>query len=166
MSSKEDLIKSVIELGSKTGQFSGSKGNDTDLVLEREIVNADYYKAVGEEKVKRTYRAFMLFDESTQEAKYNEEITEASSNLDIGSGGVSFGTSKSFFKGKTFGTKEFGKTYAIKKDTLTPGKVVDYSFDVNKIREPIKDLLAQNGWKLVLVTSRKDASYKKKGLFG
>jgi hypothetical protein len=166
MSSKEDLIKGVIELGSKTGQFSGSKGKDTDLVIEREIVNADYYQIVGEEKVKKTYRAYVLFDESVQEAKYNEEITEASSNLDVGSGGMSFGTSKSFFKGKTFGTKEFGKTYAIKKDTLAPGKVVDYSFDVNKIRRPIQDLLAQNKWKLVLVTSRKDASYRRKGLFG
>jgi hypothetical protein len=41
MSSKEDLIEGVIELGSKTGQFSASKGKDTDLIIEREIVNAD-----------------------------------------------------------------------------------------------------------------------------
>jgi hypothetical protein len=166
MSSKEDLIKGVIELGAKTGQFSASKGKDTDVVIEREIVNADYYKVVGEDKVKKMYHAYVLFDESTREARYNEEITEASSDLDVGSGTISFGTSKSFFKGKTFGVKEFGKTYAIKKDTLTPGKVVNYSFDVNKIRGPIQGLLAQNRWKLVLVTSRKDASYKKKRLFG
>jgi hypothetical protein len=166
MSSKEDLIKAIIELGSKTGEFSGSKGKDTDLVIEREIVNADYYKVLGEEKIRRTYHAYVLLDENTQEAKYNEEITEASNNLNVESGGMSFGTSKSFFKGKTFGSREFGKTYAIRKDTLTPGKVVDYSFDVNKIQGPIRDLLAQNNWKLVLVTPRKDASYKKKGLFG
>jgi hypothetical protein len=42
MPSKDDLIRGVIELGAKTGQFSGSKGKDTDLVIEREIVNADY----------------------------------------------------------------------------------------------------------------------------
>lgn len=166
MLSKEDLIEGVIELGSKTGQFSASKGKDTDLIIEREIVNADYYKIVGEEKLKKTYHAYVLFDETTREARYNEEFTDASTNLDVGLGTISFGRSKSFFKGKTFGVKEFGKTYAIKKDTLTPRKVVDYSFDVNKIREPIQDLLAQNNWKLVLVTSRKDASYKKKGLFG
>lgn len=120
----------------------------------------------GKEKTKKTYRAYILLDESTQEAKYNEEITEASSNLSVGSGGMSFETSKSFFKGKTFIQKEFGKTWTTKKDTGTPGKVVDHSLDVNKIRGPIGDLLSQNKWKLVLVTSRKDASYKKKGLVG
>ncbi len=163
---KDDLVKGVIELGAKTGQFSASKGKDTDVVIEREIVDADYYKLAGEEKIKKTYRAYVLFDEGKQEARYNEEITESSSNVGAGTGGMSFGTSKSFFKGKTFGYKEFGKTYAIKKDTLTPSKVVDYSFDVKKIRGPIEDLLASNKWKLVLVTARKDASYKKKSLFG
>ncbi len=79
---------------------------------------------------------------------------------------MSFGTSKSFFKGKTFVNKEFDKTWAIKKDTGTPGKVIDYSFDVNKIRGPIETMHSKNKWKLTLVTSRKDASYKKKGLFG
>ncbi len=163
---KDELIKGIIKLGAKTGEFSASKGKDTDLVIERDIVDADYYKLVGQEKIKKTYRAYMLFEESKQEVKYNEEITEASSNLGAGTRGISFGTSKSFFKGKTFGYKEFGKTYAIKKDTLTAGKVVDYSFDVKKIRGPIEDLLAHNKWKLVLVTPRKDASYRKKGLFG
>ena len=75
----------------------------------------------------------MLLDEVKQEARYNEEITEASSNANIGLGGMSFENQKSFFKGKTWGTREFGKTYAIKKDTLEPSKVVDYSFDVKKI---------------------------------
>ena len=46
-----------------------------------------------------------------------------------------------------------------------PGKVVDYSFDVKSIRGPIEDMLSQNGWKLSLVTLRKDATYKKKGWF-
>jgi len=163
---KDQLVNGIIDLGTKTGEFSASIGKDTDLVIQREIVNADYYKAVGEEKIKKNYQAYILLDEGKREAKYNEEITEASSNANIGLGGMSFGTQKSFFKGKTWGTKEFGKTYAIKKDTMEPGKVVDYSFDVKKIRGPIEDMLAQHSWKLTLVTSRKDASYKKKGLFG
>jgi hypothetical protein len=166
VSLKDELMHRIIALGVETGEFSAFRGKDTDAIIDREIVDADYYKLVGEEKVKKTYRAYILLDDSTQEAKYNEEITEASSNLNVGSGGMSFGTSKSFFKGKTFGQKEFNKTWAIKKDTGTPGKVVDYSFDVGKIRRPIENLLSQNKWKLVLVTSRRDASYKKKGLFG
>jgi hypothetical protein len=45
---------------------------------------------------------------------------------------------------------------------MTPDKVVDYSFDVKSIRNSIEKILNENGWKLVQVTSRKEASYKKK----
>jgi len=68
--------------------------------------------------------------------------------------------------GRVIGLKESGKAWGISKDDLTPGKVVDYSFDVNDVRQPIEQALVAAGWKLVLVTSRKDASYpKKKGWF-
>jgi hypothetical protein len=76
---------------------------------------------------------------------------------------MSFGASKSFFEGKTFVQKEFDKTWAIKKDTGTPDKVVAYSFDVSKIRGPIDALLSKNKWKPVLVASRKDAPSRREG---
>lgn len=163
---KEKLIQNIISLGTATGQFSPSKATDTDIDIKREIVDAEYYKAVGQEKIRKSYRASILFDEDTREAKCWEEITDASNNVNVNSGNISIGASKTFFKGKTFGYKEFGKTWAVKKDEMEPGKVVDYSFDVNAIRKPIEQMLAQNNWKLVLVTSRKEASYKKKGWFG
>jgi hypothetical protein len=79
---------------------------------------------------------------------------------------MGFGASKSMFRGKVIGLKESGKTWGIRKDDLTPGKVVDYSFDVKDVRQPIEQALVSSGWKLVLVTSRKDVSYpKKKGWF-
>jgi len=98
------------------------------VVIERMIVDADYYKADGggEEKIERVYRAHVLLNETH---------------------------------------KEFGKTWAIRKEDAATGKVIDYSFDVKSIRNPIEEMLSQNGWKLSLVTLRKDASYKKKGWF-
>ena len=45
---------------------------------------------------------------------------------------------------------------------MTGGKVVDYSFDVKSLRKPIENLLNENGWKLIQVITRKEASYKKK----
>jgi hypothetical protein len=77
---------------------------------------------------------------------------------------MSFGTSKKLFRGRTLAHKEMQKTWGIKSDK-TPGKVVDYFFDVKSIRNPIERLLNENGWKLVQVISRKEASYKKKGRF-
>jgi hypothetical protein len=168
MSSKDQIAQTIIQLGSQTGQFKASKGADTDLIIERDIVDAEYYKLVGQEKILKTYGAYMLLNEATHEAKYNEELVEASSGLgaNLVSGNVGFGASKTMFRGKVIGLKESGKVWGIKKDDLTPGKVVDYSFDVKDVRQPIEQALVAAGWKLVLVTFRKDASYpKKKGWF-
>jgi hypothetical protein len=164
MSAKDQLLQTIIQLGSDTGQFKASKGEDTDIVIERKIVDAEYYKLVGKEKILKTYGAYMLLDEATREARYNEQLEDASSGLgvNLANGNVGFGASKSMFRGKVFGLKESGKAWGIAKDDLTPGKVVDYSFDVKDVRQPIEQALVAAGWKLVLVSLRRDASYPKK----
>jgi hypothetical protein len=174
--SKGELIQSIVELASRTGEFTAEKAKeDTDLVIEKKIVDAAYGKVGGAEKIKKTYRAYILFDESRYEAKYNEELSESSDDVDLSSsssrtddatgiGTMSFGSSKKLFRGRMLAQKEMQKTWGIKPD-MTPGKVVDYSFDVKSIRNPIERLLDENGWKLVQVISRKEASYKKKGWF-
>jgi hypothetical protein len=77
---KDQLIEDIIQLGSRTGQFSALRGKDTDVFIERKIVNAEYYEADGhgEELIEKMYRAYVLLDESSNEAKYNEEITQLS----------------------------------------------------------------------------------------
>ncbi|OLC25630.1 MAG: hypothetical protein AUJ08_00750 [Thaumarchaeota archaeon 13_1_40CM_3_50_5] len=168
---KEQLIENVIALGKSTGKFTATKGDDSDLVIEHIIVDAEYYKVVGEEKTKKVYRAYMLFDEETKEAKYNEEMTDSSRDVGFSAadGKFSFGQKKSFFKGKVIGSKQTEKVWGIRKDDLSLSKVVDYTFDVKDIRKPIEEMLDQNGWKLSQVVFKKDATYKKKdggGWFG
>jgi hypothetical protein len=121
--SKGKVIKSIVELASKTGEFTAEKGKeDTDLVIEKKIVDAAYGKVAGAEKIKKTYRAYVLFDESTHEAKYNEELSESSGNVDLNSsssrsdngagiGTMSFGTSKKLFRGRMLAHKEMQKTW-------------------------------------------------------
>src|ERR671925_1562804 len=110
--SKGELIQSIVDLLSSTEKFTIVKGEDTDLVVEKKIVDAAIEKPSGAEKVAKTYRAYILFDESSHEARYNEELTESSANLDFDSssrnnddnsrigGTMSFGTSKKFFRGR------------------------------------------------------------------
>jgi len=167
MLSKDQIVQSLTQLGSQSGEFTTSKGDDTDLVIEHKIVDAEYYKVAGKEKVLKEYRAYVLLDEATSEARYNEELTDESSGMGVNmaDGEMGFGKSKSIFRGKVIGMKETGKVWGLKKD-LTPGKVVDYSFDVKEFRRPIEEALIAAGWRLVPVILRKDASYpKKKGWF-
>lgn len=172
--SKGEIIQSIVDLASKTDKFTIVKGEDTDLVVEKKIVDAAIDKASGAEKVTKTYRAYILFDGSSHEAKYNEELTESSDNINFnsssrsndnsGMGTMSFGTSKKFFNLRMFAHKEIRKTWGSKGNTM-PSKVSDYSFDVRSIRNPIENLVSESGWKLVQVISRSKASYKKKGWF-
>lgn len=172
--SKGEIIQSIVDLASRTDMFTIVKSKDTDLVVQKEIVEAAYSKVAGAEKITKTYRAYILFDESSHEAKYNEELSESSANANFdtsarsndtaGMGTMSFGTSKKFFRGKMFVHKEIRKTWGGEGDT-TPSKVADYSFNVKSIRNPIENLVNESGWKLVQVISRKEASYKKKGWF-
>ena len=82
--SKDAIIQDIVDLASKTGEFTAEKGKeDTDLVTEKKIVDAAYGKVAGAERIKKTYRAYILFDESIREAKYNEELSESSDNVDF-----------------------------------------------------------------------------------
>jgi hypothetical protein len=173
--SKGEIIQSIVDLASRTDSFTIVKSEDTDLVVEKKIVDAAIDKASGAEKVAKTYRAYILFDESSHEAKYNEELTESSDNVNLdssssrsndnaGMGTMSFGRSKKFFRGRMFAHKETRKTWSSKGNAM-PSKVIDYSFDVKSIRNPIENLVNENGWRLVQVLSRSEASYKKKGWF-
>ena len=40
-------------------------------------------------------------------------------------------------------------------------KVYDYSFDVGKIRDPIRKLVEDSGWKFKQVVFKGDATYKR-----
>lgn len=55
-----------------------SRRNDTYEVIERRITNREYNGDSDTEKNEQTYRAYILLEESTQEAKYNEEIADSS----------------------------------------------------------------------------------------
>ena len=174
--SKDKLIDSIIGNGSKTGQFSASRGKDTDIIIETKIIDAEYDGDSGREKIDKTYRAYILLDESTQEAKYYEEIIESSQgfNAGVSSGNISFGTSKSFFKDTTFGHKEFGKIWSYNKidkenntnndndnNETAKEKGRNISYDIKQIQAHIEHMLSQNDWKLTLVVSKKDASYNR-----
>jgi len=157
--SKNDLLRQILQLGSSSSEFSVNTSNETDLVVERKIVDAEYYKLLGKEGLKETYKAYLLLDEGSREARYYEIITSEAKSAGIFPT-PSLRVEKQFFKGKTLFKKESGKAWGWKKpDPRSFGKVYDYEFDVRKIREPIKSLIEQNGWKFTQVLQKSNATY-------
>ncbi len=115
------------------------------------------------DELKKSYKAYLLLDEQTHEARYNEEMAETSKEVNISSSGIGISGEKQFFRGKSLGSKQFGKSWGVKNDenSSSIGKVYDYSFDVNKIRDPIKKLVEDSGWKFKQVVSKEAATYKR-----
>ena len=162
---KSDLMAKLTELGQESDQFTLSSSPETDFVVERKIVYANVAGPADLESLKKSYKAFLLLDEQTHEARYNEEMTETSSTVgETGSSAGNPGVSeeKKFFRGKVLAEKEYGKEWAVKREGLhisfTP--VYNYSFDVSKVRGPIKDLIEDSGWKFKQVTLKQEATYK------
>ncbi len=155
--SKEDLSQKLVELSQQSDQFTLNKSPETDFVVERKIVDASGYGIAGVDELKKTYKAYLLLDEEKHEARYNEEMHESSREL--GPSGLS--GEKKFFRGKVIGSKQFGKEWGFKKggDPTSFDKVYDYSFDVKKLREPIKKLVEESGWKFKQVTFKRDATH-------
>ena len=81
-------------------------------------------------------------------------MSEASRGETVSSGGVGFSGEKKFFHGKVWNVKNDG-------DQASVGKIYDYSFDVSKVRDPIRKLIEDSGWKFKQVISKGDATYKK-----
>jgi len=157
--SKNDLLRQILQLSSGSSEFTANPSNETDLVVERKIVDAEYYKVVGKEGLKETYKAYLLLEEERHEARYYEIITSEAKSTSI------FPTprlhvEKEFIKGKSLFKKESEKVWAWKThDPRSFEKVYDYEFDVRKIREPIKSLIEQSGWKFTQVLQKSNATY-------
>jgi hypothetical protein len=161
--SKNDLSAKLMELGQKNDQFTLASSPETDLVVERKIVDASGYGIAGVDELKKSYKGFLLLDEQAHEARYNEEMAETSRGATVSSGGVGFSGEKKVFRGKVLGSKEYGKAWGVKKDgdQTSVGKIYDYSFDLSKVRDPIRKLIEDSGWKFKQVILKGDATYKK-----
>lgn len=160
--SKSNLMQRLVELSQKNNLFTLSSSPETDYVVETKIVDASGYGITGADELEKNYKAFLLIDEEEHEARYSEELQESSRAATISAAGLNVSEEKKFFRGKVIGQKESGKEWGLKKggDPSSLGKVYDYNFDVSKIRDPIRKLVEDSGWKFRQVTSKGDATYK------
>jgi len=142
----EDLRKKLIDIGSSNPLFTIRPGQDCDLYLEHNIVDAEYYGVASKEKVMKRYEAKMWLVEEDRTVKYREIIQEKDRSAGV-LPAPKMSVEKSVFKGKVLFKKEKGVGFGFKKpaDASSFGKVYQYDFDVRRIRDPVKQLVEANG---------------------
>lgn len=155
--SKEELRTKVMNLNSLDLSFEIKPGQETDFILEWKIADAKWYGIFSKERLKKTYRAFILLDESRKSARYYEEMGEV--EWHAGTDGLlkpSIRYREAFFKGRILFQKSYGVQYGLK-ENKTLGKVYEYKFDIGYARDPIKKIVQENGWEFIPVVRKNHA---------
>lgn len=157
--SKSELQQKLLALNNPSNPFEIKQSDETDLFVEQRILDAKWREGelgLTEKELKKGYKAWILLDEPSHEARFCEEMTteEKEKKGPFGLGGIS--SQKTTFKGTMIGAghQRGGSLFGGKKD-------YDYTFDSRKVHDPIKKTLEENGWQFKQVTTKDAATYKK-----
>ena len=148
LTTKLEMTQALLKLGESSSDFRITTSTDSDLLLEQKIVDAKFYGVASEEKLKKMYQAKIWINDESKEVKYQEILSDRSSVMGV-LPTPQLQVEKSIWKGKVLFKKEKGVGFGFKKplDPGSFGKVYDYSFDTDKIRQPIRQAVENAGWK-------------------
>jgi hypothetical protein len=156
------LFGRLLALNDRSKPYRLYQGLDTDLVAEWKFVDAKWYGILSKSGLKQSYRAMIFLDTERHTARCFEQSGSVRWSAGVGGMEPSLHYSSSRFGGRILFKKSRGVGYGFKDlKSGSLGKVYDYSFDINDIRDPIKDVVLKSGWEWVPVTAKRHASYGK-----
>jgi hypothetical protein len=138
------LLKNIQALNSPDLPYQIKPSQTSDLEIEWKIVDAKWLGIFAKEKIKQTYRACLVLDE----AKHTVRYWEALGSVAWVAGAPKVHFRSEFFRGKIISQKSYGVQYGVKEDK-TIGKVYEYKFDINAVRDPIRQAALEGGWEFV-----------------
>jgi hypothetical protein len=162
---KKTLQQALWALNDTSKPYHIVSGEDTDLIAEWKLVDASWYGIFNKNHLRKSYRARLLLDEERHSVRCFELLGSVSWSAGVGGLTPSIEYDKSSFSGRILFQKSYGLGYGIKDPkSLKMGKVYEYKFDVDEIRDPIIAVVKANGWEWVPVTAKRHAVYKTKPL--
>jgi hypothetical protein len=160
--SREVLFSRLLALNDPSKPYRFYQGTETDLLAEWKFVDAKWYGILNKSGLKQTYRALLFLDQERRSVRCFEESGMVSWNAGLQGMEPSLQYSSERFGGRILFKKSRGVGYGFKDlKGGSPGKVYDYSFDVNDIRDPMIDTVLKCGWEWVPVTAKRHATYRK-----
>ncbi|HEX6312197.1 MAG TPA: hypothetical protein VF152_11300 [Acidimicrobiia bacterium] len=148
---RDELDRRLLALNGEQVPFTVSASADADLVAEWRIVDASWYEVFAKAGLEKSHRILLALDEDAHEVRALEESWEVA--WEAGVPRLSLSAEK--FRGRTLGSKQFGKGYAFRGvNPLDFGQVYEYRFDVSEMKDPIAETVTGAGWSFVPVTSK------------
>lgn len=137
----EYLKQSLLSLNSSEIPFQVNVEGD-EIKVKWKIVDAQWIQIFAKAGLSKQYELRFKLSNQPNTLDYEEVITELSWEDGVPKTNVS----ASFFKGKSFNMSS-GKAWGVKPD-LTVGKVYDYDFSTEQIKQPIFQVISDQGWKV------------------
>ena len=154
--SKSVLKKLLLKLNKPKHPFKLKEANDTDLIVQWDVVDAKWIEILGKGWLNKVYKAWLLLDDEKKTVKYNEMIVEKSLTMGpLGAHGEA-----SYFRGIQLWRKERGYRWGIRND-FSIGEVYNYKFNPSDVKEIVRQIANDNGWAFELVTTKGQASYRR-----
>lgn len=154
--SRQELINRIMALNDPSKPYRIRKGDESDLVAEWKIVDAEWYGVFNKSGLNKAYRALMQVDESRHTVRCCEEIGSIAWTAGLSGITPRISYSRGFFRGRILYSKAYARGYGLRQlAPPEPGKVYEYSFDINEIRGPIILTVEENGWEWVPVTAKR-----------
>lgn len=166
--SKETLYHNIMALNNPSKPYHIIPGDseNTDLIAEWKIADATWYGIFNKSGLRKIYKALLMLDE----ARHTVRCFEVLGTVEwmAGTAGLTpvAHYSKSRFGGRILFQKSYGVGYGIKDGTsMDIGKVYEYKFDVDEIKEPLEKIIKELGWEWVPVTAKRHVSYIAKPVY-
>jgi hypothetical protein len=157
---REELLRRLLAINGEGLSFEVRPGRESDLEVEWKIADARWFAFFARERLRETYRAFLVLDPARTSVRYCEEMVRV--EWVAGSDGLFHPTlsyQSEFFRGRVLFQKSWGAQYGVR-DDLSLGKVYQYSFDVRTVRDPIRKVVEESGWEFVPVVRKSHATFK------
>lgn len=159
-SGKNILVNKLLALNNDSKPYQIVKGTESDLLAEWKIADATWYGIFNKNKLSTAYTAFLLIDETRHSVRCYEEYRSLTWSAGTAGPEPLVHYRKSFFGGRILFKKTYGVGYGFRTtDPRSAGKVYEYRFDVDEIRNPVIATVEANGWEWVPVTGKRNATY-------
>ena len=141
--SAQEVINKLLELNRPSAPYRIIEGttHGVDLIAEWKIVDAEWYGIFEKAGLEKVFQIRMKLDDAKKQVRAKDY--EYSIEWEAGIPALSLTVSG--FQGQTTSV-QFGTGYAFTEE-LKPGQVYKYRFSTNEIKNPIKKVIADCGWK-------------------
>jgi hypothetical protein len=158
--SRDELKRKLTALNSPDRPYWLQPAIECDLLVTWNMADVRWEGLFSRERLKKTYRAFLLLDEERRSVRYYEETGSVEWSTAVEGIVPRVSYQSQFFKGRILFQKGWGAGYGVKADG-TGAKVFEYKYDIGYVRDPLKKAIIESGWEFVPVARKAHATYRR-----